>query len=458
MTRRSRSRFVCQECGAEHPRWAGKCDDCGTWNSLVEELESAARPSDARRSLGGSIPTEPAPLASVKPLDCARLGTGIDEVDRVLGGGLVPGSVVLIAGEPGIGKSTLCLTLAAYRAAGGMSPLYVSAEESAGQVALRAERLALPEGARDRLLVFAEDRLERVLDLMLDSKDSAPDLVVVDSIQTLRKDALVSAAGSVAQVRECAADLVAAARRSGVPVILIGHVTKDGSVAGPRVLEHLVDAVLTFEVERDSGYAMLRAAKNRHGPTGEIAVLAMGERGLAAVDRPERVFLGAAQGLPGTVVAATLEGSRVFLVEIQALTSPATGGAARAKTSGFDPARAQMLQAVLTRRAGVPLADQDLHVNVAGGFEISDPGADLAVCLAILSSFRDRPVVRSCAVFGEVGLAGEVRPVRRPGDRLREIEAAGLSHAALPASTERAAGALEWNPIARVEQLIDLLR
>lgn len=458
MTRRPRSRFVCQQCGAEHPRWAGRCDDCGAWNSLVEELESTARGSGGRLPGAPAPVSEPTALAAVKPHDSARLGTGIDEIDRVLGGGLVPGSVVLIAGEPGIGKSTLCLTLAAHRAAAGTNPLYVSAEESAAQVALRAERLQLPEGSRDRLFVLAEERVERVIDLLLDGTDGAPDLVVIDSIQTLRKESLISAAGSVAQVRECAADLVAAARRAGAPVILIGHVTKDGSVAGPRVLEHLVDAVLTFEVEKDSGYAMLRAVKNRHGPTGEIAVLAMGERGLSAVDRPERVFLGAAQGLPGTVVAATLEGSRVFLVEIQALTSPAAAGVARAKTSGFDPARAQMLQAVLTRRAGVPLADQDLHVNVAGGFEISDPGADLAVCLAILSSFRDRPVVESCAVFGEVGLAGEVRPVRRPADRLRELEAARIAHAVVPAATEAAASTIGVTRVARVVELLDLLR
>lgn len=443
MKRSAGGTFACQECGQEHSRWAGRCNGCGAWNSIVEEAKSAAgarpgrRPTSTPRSVD-EIPTD----------DQARLGTGMSEFDRVLGGGLVPGSAVLVGGDPGVGKSTLLLEVAAHRAGGGRQPLYITAEESDAQVALRAERLGLK---RSGLLVLAENRLEPILDLLL---DEPPDLVVIDSIQTISKEGLSSAPGSVAQVRDCAADLVQAARHGGFPLVLIGHVTKEGMLAGPKVLEHLVDAVLYFEGDQGTDHRILRAVKNRHGPSGEVAVFTMGERGLADPERPAAAFLGPARGLPGAVVAPALEGTRVFLVEIQALTCTANHGPPRVRANGIEPTRATMLSAVLGRRAGLDLGDQDIHVNVAGGFRLTDPGCDLAICLAIASSFLDRPVAPGLAVFGEVGLGGEVRSVRAAGARLREAAALGFEQACAP----RGVVGLDPGPALRsIERLSEVL-
>ncbi len=439
--KRTRNAFICQQCGHEHPRWAGRCGGCGAWNALVEEARAAG---SARF---GRPPAGPIPVTDVPAEECARLGSGIRELDRVLGGGFVPGSAILIGGEPGVGKSTLLLEAAAHRAGAGGRPLYVSAEESAAQIALRAERLGL---ARRELLVLAEDRLEVILDLLL---DDPPELLVLDSIQTIRKESLGSAAGSVAQVRECAAELTAAARRSGTALVLVGHVTKDGAIAGPRVLEHLVDAVLDFEGERESELRLLRTLKNRHGPAGEVAVFAMGERGLIEPEQPAALFLGAAGARPGASVTATMEGSRVFLVEVQALTATAAYGPPRVRANGLDVSRAVMLAAVLTRRAGLALGDQDIHLNVAGGFRLSDPACDLAVCAALASSFLDRALPGHALLFGEVGLGGEVRDVKRPALRLREAKTLGFTQAFTPAGGAEDEG-LEVHRVRSVDQML----
>ena len=416
-------------------------------------MEEAA---DSRtvRTTGGALNLGPAPrpqsLLEIADQEIARLGSGISEFDRVLGGGLVPGASVLVGGDPGVGKSTLLLEVAAHRAGAGSRPLYITAEESAAQVALRAKRLGL---IQRNLMVVAEERLEAILDLLL---DDPPELVVIDSIQTVRKAELGSAAGSVAQVRECAADLVAAARRGSFALILVGHVTKDGALAGPRVLEHLVDAVLYFEGERDTQLRVLRAVKNRHGPSGEVAVFAMSPSGLVDPERPAGAFLGVARGLPGAVVTPAVEGTRVFLVEIQALTSPANYGPPRVRANGIDPSRATMLAAVLNRRAGLSLFDQDLFVNVVGGLKLSDPGCDLAVCLAIASSFFDRPLGPETVAFGEVGLGGEVRSVRSGSLRLREATALGFRRAFVPEGDFEERSGIELKPIRGLAEVIDL--
>jgi DNA repair protein RadA/Sms len=445
---KKKSVFVCQACGAEHPRWSGRCEECGAWNTVSEESAAAAA---ARGSHGGEA-SKRTPLAAITEDGSERATTGIAELDRVLGGGLVRGGAVLIGGDPGVGKSTLLLTAAAAMARDA-AVLYVAAEEAPAQIAARARRLGLPAG---RLELLGEDRLEPILDAIL---DAPPRLVVIDSIQTIRKESLGSAAGSVAQVRECAADLAAAARRVGCAVVFVGHVTKDGMIAGPKVLEHLVDVVLYFEGERDQQYRLLRAVKNRFGPSGEVAVFAMSERGLEGPDRPAAAFLGAARAIPGAVIGAAVEGTRVFLVEVQALTSRATYGPPRVRANGVEPARAAMLAAVLARRCGLELLDQDVHLNVAGGFRLSDPGCDLAVCLAIASSFLDRVPEPGTVVCGEVGLGGEVRPVRHLRSRLREAAALGFSRMALPAANEipsEVAG-IEALPFDRLANALELL-
>jgi DNA repair protein RadA/Sms len=429
-----------------HARWSGRCSACGEWNCLVEE----AVDGPAFRGAAGPA-LRPQSLLEVDDHEVSRLGSGIREFDRVLGGGLVPGGSVLVGGDPGVGKSTLLLEVAAHRAGAGSMPLYVTAEESVSQVALRARRLGLTQ---KNLMVVAEERLEAILDLVL---DDPPDLVVIDSIQTVRKAELGSAAGSVAQVRECAADLVAAARRGSFALILVGHVTKEGLLAGPRVLEHLVDAVLYFEGERDTQLRVLRAVKNRHGPAGELAVFAMSASGLTDPDRPAGAFLGVARGLPGAVVTPAVEGTRVFLVEIQALTSRASYGPARVRANGIDPNRATMLAAVLNRRAGLALFDQDLYVNVVGGLKLTDPGCDLAVCLAIASSFFDRPLEQETIAFGEVGLGGEVRGVRSGSLRLREAAALGFRQVLAPEGEYEDRSGMELKPIRGLAEAIDLL-
>ena len=427
---RAKTIHACSECGHAHPRWAGRCSGCGAWGTLVEESPPSDAPIAAGEDLLSLDPTpgtpKPVRLRDVDARSAPRLETGMEELDRVLGGGLVPGSVVLLGGEPGIGKSTLCLQLA--RGLGNRGPvLYVTGEESLEQVRLRAERLeALP----DTLLALPETRVEALAEPW---RELRPSLVLVDSIQTMRCQRVESAPGSVAQVRECAALLAATAKAHATALVLVGHVTKEGSLAGPRVLEHLVDAVLTFEGERGHAFRLLRANKNRFGSTDEVGVFTMGEAGLAAVENPSEHFLAERRaGAPGSCIVPVMEGSRPMLVEVQALVAPAGYGTARRTCLGIDDARVSLLLAVLDRRTDVDLLSCDVYVNVAGGMRIAEPAADLAVALALVSSRLDLPLPRDAAVFGEVGLGGEVRRVGRSEPRILEATRLGFERLLVP--------------------------
>jgi DNA repair protein RadA/Sms len=439
---RTQSRYICQACGESFLRWEGQCRGCGAWNTLVETIVRDT-PRAARR--GATAAAEGPPPVALRDLDepeLARRPTGLGELDRVLGGGLVPGSLVLLGGEPGIGKSTLVLEAAAgvagLAAGQGGHVLYASGEESAGQLRLRARRLGLAEAtAGERVLALPETDVDRVI---ARAEAVMPDLLVVDSIQTMTVDALEGPAGSVGQVREAAARLLAFAKLSGVPVVLVGHVTKEGSLAGPKTLEHLVDAVLTLEGERYGGLRLLRATKNRFGSTEEVGVLEMAGDGLREVPDPARAFLGElVEGAPGTAVAATLEGSRPLLVEVQALVAPAGGyGPPRRTVSGIDPSRLALLLAVLARRAGVALAAHDVYASLAGGLSVSEPALDLPLAAALASSFRDAPLRAGTVLCAEIGLLGELRPVVGLERRLREAARLGFERAIVPAAARRA--------------------
>jgi DNA repair protein RadA/Sms len=446
---RAQSRYVCQSCGEAFLRWEGQCRNCGGWNSLVETLirepSKGARTSGARAAAlairGGEAPEA---LARVTDVDLPRLSVALPELDRVLGGGLVPGSVVLVGGEPGIGKSTLLLQAAAGVAAFG-TVLYASGEESAAQVRLRATRLGLTDGPAGRAVrVVAESSIDRIVDLATSER---PNLLIVDSIQTATVDDLDGAAGSVGQVRESALRLMELAKGSGsgsgsggpagragaIAVVLVGHVTKDGSLAGPKTLEHLVDAVIGLEGERFATLRLLRATKNRFGSTEEVGVLEMGEHGLSALGDPARAFLAEHEGgAPGSVVAPTLEGSRPLLVEVQALTASTAYGTPRRTASGIDQNRLALLVAVLGRRAGIGLGSHDVYANLAGGLVLDEPALDLPLAIALASSFRDRPVPRGTVAIGEVGLLGELRSVSGLERRLREAARLGFSRAIVP--------------------------
>jgi DNA repair protein RadA/Sms len=432
---RAQSRFVCQACGADYPRWEGQCRSCAAWNTLVETVV-AARPRGLRGSVGAGTGT-PAPVALSAPAEgpIERLPTGLGELDRVLGGGIVPGSLLLIGGEPGVGKSTLLLQVAggvgARAAAGSGGVLYATGEESAGQVRLRAARLGLGGGpAADAVSVLATSEVGAIVET---ARSARPALVVVDSIQTMTVEELDGPAGSVGQVRESALRLMELAKGEGIAVVLVGHVTKDGSIAGPRTLEHLVDAVIDLGGDRGGVMRLVRAAKNRFGSTDELGVLEMGEDGLREVADPGRAFLAEHEGAaPGSVVAATLEGSRPLLVEVQALVSPAGYSTPARRASGIDPTRLALLLAVLGRRAGIGLGTHDVYANLAGGLTVSEPGLDLAVALALASSLRDRPIDARTAVVGEVGLLGELRPVSGLDRRLREAARLGFERAIVP--------------------------
>jgi DNA repair protein RadA/Sms len=431
---RAKSVYVCTECGTQQPRWLGRCPGCGAWQSLVEETETPATGASqdllegvAPRSAARSEEGRPVPLRRVSAGAAPRAATGIEELDRVLGGGLVPGSVVLIGGEPGIGKSTLCLQLALSVEAAGSRVLYVTGEESLEQVRLHAERLG---AIGDGILALAETRVEA---LAKPWRDASPALVLVDSIQTLRTERVESAPGSVAQVRECAALLASTAKTHGTALVLVGHVTKEGTLAGPRVLEHLVDVVLEFEGERGHPFRVLRARKNRYGSTQEVGVFTMGERGLEAVANPSELFLAERHaGAPGSCIVPVLEGSRPMLLEVQALVAPAGYGTARRTSLGFDDARVALLLAVLDRRSEIDLLSRDVYVNVAGGVRVSEPAADLAVALAIASSRLDVAVPSDVAACGEIGLGGEIRRVGRLEDRLREAVRLGYTRVLVP--------------------------
>jgi DNA repair protein RadA/Sms len=424
---RPQSRYVCQACGDAFLRWEGQCRACGAWNTLVETLvrERAGSPRSTSSAGGG----EPVPLAALDERETPRLPVGLLELDRVLGGGLVPGSLVLVGGEPGIGKSTLLLQAAAGLTAGGRPVLYATGEESASQVRLRASRLGLlSTSARDGVRILAEHDVGLVGDA---ARALRPAAVIVDSIQTATLGGLEGPAGSVGQVRESALNLMDLAKGDGIAVILVGHVTKDGSLAGPKTLEHLVDAVISIEGERGGTLRLLRASKNRYGATDEVGVLEMAEAGLREVADPSRAFLGG-HSAPGSVVAATLEGSRPLLVEVQALVAATSYGTPRRTPIGLDANRLALLVAVLGRRAGIGLGSHDVYANLAGGLTVADPGLDLPLALALASSLRDRAVPPGTVALGEVGLLGELRAVAGTERRLREAARLGFTRAIMP--------------------------
>src|SRR5450830_759624 len=423
---KAKTNYTCTECGGIVNKWAGQCPSCGQWNTLVETIVEAAgnRFSGKHQSLAQTAPV--LNLSDIEASDVPRFGIGIEEFDRVLGGGLVPGGVVLIGGDPGIGKSTLLLQALA-NISKLKQVLYVSGEESGSQIALRAKRLAVD--AKD-LKLQAEIQLEKILSTLAEHK---PDVAVIDSIQTVYSDALSSAPGSVAQVRECAAQLTRFAKTSDTTIIMVGHVTKEGALAGPRVLEHIVDTVLYFEGDTHSSFRLVRAFKNRFGAVNELGVFAMTEKGLKGVSNPSALFLSQHDSqVPGSCVMVTQEGTRPLLVEIQALVDTSHLPNARRLSVGLEQNRLAMLLAVAHRHAGIAAFDQDVFINAVGGVKITEPAADLAVLLAINSSMRNKPLPRGLVVFGEVGLAGEIRPAPRGQERLREAAKLGFSIAMIP--------------------------
>ncbi|WP_309678838.1 DNA repair protein RadA [Polaromonas sp.] len=484
MAQKEKTIYTCTECGGSSPKWLGKCPACNAWNTLIESVADSAggknRYSSPRQGLARA--SEVTTLADIDATDMQRTPTGHEELDRVLGGGIVEGGVVLIGGDPGIGKSTLLLQAldslqrafdarlsaagppqGAKAPSGGSDPhavgkrggtLYVTGEESGAQVALRSRRLGL-DGSQVK--VMAEIQLDKILATL---EALQPDIAVIDSIQTVYSDQLTSAPGSVAQVRECAAHLTRAAKSSGVCIVLVGHVTKEGALAGPRVLEHMVDTVLYFEGDTHSSFRLVRAIKNRFGAVNEIGVFAMTEKGLKGVTNPSAIFLSQhSEPVPGSCVLVTLEGTRPLLVEIQALVDNG-GPSPRRLSVGLDKDRLAMLLAVLHRHAGVACMDQDVFVNAVGGVRISEPAADLAVMLAITSSLRGKPLPKGFIAFGEVGLAGEVRPAPRGQERLKEAAKLGFSVAVVPKANapRKPIEGLTIHAVERIEQALEVVR
>ncbi len=446
---RTAARFVCQSCGSAFAKWSGRCEGCGEWNTITEEAQRTSAPKGLDAGRGAAL--DFVPLAGGEA-PAARLESGITEFDRVSGGGLVQGSALLVGGDPGIGKSTLMLQVAG-RFAGAMTVAYISGEEAIDQIRLRAARLGLAEAP----VRLAAATSVRDIITSLDRAD-APAVVVVDSIQTMYLDNLDSAPGTVAQVRASAQELIGLAKRRGFCVILVGHVTKEGTIAGPRVLEHMVDTVLYFEGERGHQFRLLRAIKNRFGPTDEIGVFAMTDRGLMEVPNPSALFLADRRGnVSGASVFAGIEGTRPVLVEIQALVAPSRLATPRRAVVGWDSARLAMILAVLEARCGVALAGRDVYLNVAGGLRIGEPAADLAVAGALLSAASDCPAPEDAVVFGEIGLGGEVRGVSQPAQRLREAAKLGFARAIAPpqSDAEQSAGTgIMLTEIAHLRQLV----
>ena len=448
---KAKTQYTCTECGASEPKWQGQCPSCQAWNTLVETVPEAATQS----RFASLAPTaQLQKLADVEAQDVSRQATGIAEFDRVLGGGLVAGGVVLIGGDPGIGKSTLLLQTVC-KVSQSLKSFYISGEESAQQIAMRAQRLGLDASQVD---VLAEINLEKISHVLQQHK---PDVVVIDSIQTVYSEALQSAPGSVAQVRECSAQLTRIAKQLGISMILVGHVTKEGSLAGPRVLEHIVDSVLYFEGDQNSSFRLIRAFKNRFGAVNELGVFAMTEKGLREVSNPSALFLSHHESpVPGSCITVTQEGTRPLLVEIQALVDTAHAPNPKRLCVGLEQNRLAMLLAVMHRHAGVACYDQDVFINAVGGVKISEPAVDLAVLLAIVSSFKNKPLPNKLIVFGEVGLAGEVRPVQRGQERLKEAAKLGFTHAIIPKANAPKGGVagLHIDAVDRLEQAIDVLR
>lgn len=431
---RTRSEFLCRECGYRNPRALGRCPECDAWGSFDEVRETAPAASSARRFTNGSVSSapnalarQPLRLAQIETADFSRLPVGIDEFARVLGGGIVKGSLTLIGGDPGVGKSTLLTQVADMVARHAGNVLYVSGEESVGQVGLRARRMGLD--AKD-LLFLSETDADTIVET---GRASGARLVIVDSIQSVMAEDVDALPGSVSQVRECALRFLRLAKATGVPVFLVGHVTKDGSIAGPKVLEHMVDTVLYLEGERFNQYRLLRSTKNRFGPTHEIGVFEMRGEGLIEVSNPSSVFLAErAVAAPGSIVTVAMEGTRPILVEIQALVSKSSLAVPRRSATGFDGSRLHLVSAVVTRRAGIPLYDQDVFLNVVSGLRIDEPAADLAAALAMVSSVRDKPLAHDMIALGELGLSGELRGLGQLEQRLREASKLGFTSALVP--------------------------
>lgn len=428
---RMKQQFICQQCGASYGKWTGRCENCGEWNSLVEQAPQSTGKSAVAKSASSGRVLEAQTLRSITSEDrMARLETGFSDLDTVLGGGILPGGVTLLAGQPGIGKSTLLLQVTA-QIAKKFPVLYASGEESAHQVKLRAERLGASES--DQLGFVASTSAD---DIAATIRSGKYQLVVIDSIQTLSLDEITSAPGTVSQITNSSNVIIRAAKETGAAVILVGHVTKEGSIAGPKVLEHLVDVVLQFEGDRYGGFKVVRAVKNRYGSTAEAAIFEMAEQGLRVVENPSAALLAERRDEDGSVVLATLEGTRPLLVEIQALVNPTSFGYPKRTASGFDLNRLNLLIAVLERRTKLKLSDKDIYVNVVGGMKLSDPAADLAVCMAVASAAAQHKLQAGAVVFGEVGLGGEIRSVIGADKRIAEAKKLGFTHALAPATSK----------------------
>ena len=449
----SKTIYRCAECGHAQSKWAGQCGGCGLWNTLVESMAERAQAPSRFSGYAGGGSSRPVDLSVVEAEDILRSSSGLEELDRVLGGGLVAGAAILIGGDPGIGKSTLLLqTLAAL--CGRIKTLYITGEESIQQVSLRAKRLHL---SCQGVLILAETSLERILDAVREQK---PAIVVVDSIQTVFTELLQSAPGSVAQVRECAAQLVRFAKQTGTTLFLVGHVTKEGALAGPRVLEHMVDTVLYFEGDPGNRFRVIRAFKNRFGAVNELGVFAMTESGLREVRNPSAIFLSRYEAdMPGSVITVMREGSRPLLVEVQALVDESHLAAPRRVALGLEHNRLAMLLAVLHRHGGVGILNQDVFINLVGGLRLTETAGDLAVLLAVVSSHRDRPIPRDWIAFGELGLSGEVRPVQNGEERLREAAKHGFKHAVVPHKNVPKGGieGLEVTPVKSLHEALAAL-
>lgn len=447
-----KSVYFCSQCGYESPKWMGKCPSCGEWSTFVEELvrkDSAVKQEDTRSFQ--RVKSEPQLLREIRADEEPRIDLHDGELNRVLGGGLVPASVVLLGGEPGIGKSTLVLQT--ILKLNGLPTLYVSGEESARQLKLRAERIGLQN---DDCLIVCETNLDEIFKHV---KSTSPRLLVIDSIQTIYSEALESAPGSISQVRECAASLLKFAKQSGTPVLLIGHITKEGSIAGPKILEHIVDTVIQFEGDQHYMYRILRSIKNRFGSTAELGIYEMNQSGLREVSNPSELLLTQNhEGLSGASIAAAIEGIRPFLIETQALVSTAAYGTPQRSATGFDIRRMNMLLAVLEKRAGFRLAQKDVFLNIAGGLRVNDPGMDLSVISAILSSSLDMSIEGDTALCGEVGLSGEIRPVNRIEQRIQEAEKLGFSRILIPANNLKGYNKKVFIELIQVKKVSDAFR
>jgi DNA repair protein RadA/Sms len=445
VTGKIHSQYTCQSCGYQSSKWLGRCPDCEQWSSFVEERLTRGRRQQAREEIAAA---KPIPITAVRADEGERLSTGLEELDRVLGGGVLPGMVVLVGGEPGIGKSTLLLQMAGSISHSGHSVLYISGEESAKQTRLRADRVS---ALSERLLILPDTALERILEQV---ERVRPQLVIVDSVQTLSSEQLQSGAGSISQVRDVAGRLVEVAKTRGLATFLVGHVTKEGALAGPKVLEHMVDCVLYFEGEASHAFRILRAVKNRFGSVNEIGVFEMEKGGLRQVRNPSQLFLsGRPENTSGSVVVCTMEGTRPLLIEVQALASPSHLAMPRRVSTGFDVNRMALLVAILEKRLGLHLHGEDVYLNIAGGIRVAEPAVDLGVAAAIASSFRDRPIAPRTVIMGEVGLGGEVRAIAYLEARLREAEKLGFEQAVLPEFSQplgALTGTLHLVPVASV--------